>query len=305
LEHWLGGSDSLQPKHAPLLKTLITSLQQDIQNTGLITAPQFPEPQSPLLLVISADALLNQALLPVAAHCGIQIETVPTLEAACKTLSQAHLIPNVILLRWLPDLNSNSASNLDSNPFASLAALQNLAHPSPILVMGESHSLSERLEILRRGVKLFLEASTSPEQVMAAVINLLRESQPSAKVMVVDDDPVWLNTLPTLLKPWGFKVTTLANPEQFWSVLEAVMPDMLVLDVKMPQINGFELCQILRSDPQWQRLPVLFLSVLNDAASQHQAFSVGADDYICKPVIGVALANRILSRLHRVRAYAS
>jgi PleD family two-component response regulator len=73
----------------------------------------------------------------------------------------------------------------------------------------------------------------------------------------------------------------------------------------MPQIDGFELCQILRSDPHWQQLPVLFLSVLTDATSQDRAFTVGADDYLCKPVMGVALANRILSRLHRARAYAS
>jgi PleD family two-component response regulator len=123
--------------------------------------------------------------------------------------------------------------------------------------------------------------------------------------MVIDDDYTWLSTLPTLLKPWGFKVTTLANPEQFWNVLQAVAPDVLVLDVKMPQINGFELCQILRSDPHWQRLPVVFLSSLTDTTSQQQAFIVGADDYLCKPVMGRALAQRILNRLQRIRAYAS
>jgi PleD family two-component response regulator len=78
-----------------------------------------------------------------------------------------------------------------------------------------------------------------------------------------------------------------------------------VLDVNMPQINGFELCQILRSDPKWQRLPVLFLSVLTDSASQQQAFTVGGDDYLCKPLMGGELAKRILNRLQRVSAWAS
>jgi DNA-binding response OmpR family regulator/HPt (histidine-containing phosphotransfer) domain-containing protein len=127
----------------------------------------------------------------------------------------------------------------------------------------------------------------------------------ATKVMIVDDDQTWLRTLPKLLKPWEFKVTTLADVQQFWTVLRTVHPDVLVLDVNMPQINGLELCQLLRNDPQWQRLPVLFLSVLDDSATQNQAFTVGADDYLCKPVKPVDLANRILNRLRRIRAWAS
>jgi len=125
------------------------------------------------------------------------------------------------------------------------------------------------------------------------------------KVMSVDSDRAWLNILPTLLKPWGFKVTTLADPQQFWIILQAVAPDVLILEVDMPEINGFELCQMLRGDRRWQRLPVLFVSVLNDDATQQQAFTAGADDYLCKPVMGVALANRILSRLQRMRDCAN
>jgi DNA-binding response OmpR family regulator len=125
-----------------------------------------------------------------------------------------------------------------------------------------------------------------------------------AKVMIVDDDQDWLRTLPALLNPWGFKITTLAEPQQFWAVLQAVMPDLLVLDVNMPKINGFELCQGLRSDPTWRQLPVLFLSVLTDSQTQNQAFTVGADDYLCKPVLGLHLANRILNRLQRVQSWA-
>lgn len=128
------------------------------------------------------------------------------------------------------------------------------------------------------------------------------EAEAETKVMVVDDDQDWLRSLPQLLSPWGFKLTTLADSQQFWAVLQAVVPDVLVLDVNLPETNGFELCQALRRDPHWQRLPVLFLSVLSDRVTQNQAFTVGADDYLCKPVVGIDLANRILNRLQRVRA---
>jgi len=130
-------------------------------------------------------------------------------------------------------------------------------------------------------------------------------SEQNTKVMIVDDDQHWLKTLPSLLKPWGFKITTLAEPQQFWTVLQSVTPDLLVLDVNMPDMNGFELCQALRHDPRWQRLPILFLSGLTDQSTQNHAFNLGADDYLCKPIMGVDLANRILNRLQRVRAWAT
>ncbi|MDZ7957418.1 MAG: response regulator [Aulosira sp. DedQUE10] len=314
LEYWLGGREPLQPKHAPLMKTLVTALQQDIDHTTLIQMSQLPSGQSPLLLIVSSDAEFNQSLVDVAAIRGIRIEIIPATDVAQALLTNKSVLddlgqdPDVILLR-LPAIRAASGVIDRSSPQVSnfWETLQTFAHryPNlPIVVMGDRGELSDRLEVLRRGGKLFLSAPP-PEQVIDAVVNLLRDPEIPNKVMILDDDQEWLRTLPTLLKPWGFKVTTLADPQQFWAVLQAVAPDALVLDVNMPQINGFELCQVLRSDPHWQRLPVLFLSVLTDSASQNQAFTVGADDYLCKPVMGVELANRILRRLQRVKAWAS
>jgi len=134
-------------------------------------------------------------------------------------------------------------------------------------------------------------------------ISVPDRSRIGTKVMIVDDDIEYLRSMPQLLKPWGFKVTTLADPLEFWTVLQSILPDMLVLDVNMPQINGFELCQALRNNLTWRRLPVLFLSVITDPNTQNLAFSVGADDYLYKPVVGVDLANRILNRLQRVSTW--
>lgn len=131
----------------------------------------------------------------------------------------------------------------------------------------------------------------------------IKQPQAAIKLMVVDDDIDYLRSLPELLAPWEFKVTTLDDPQEFWSVLEAVLPDVLVLDVNIPPFDGIEICQALRSYPQWQRLPVLFLSAVSDLHTQNLAFSVGADDYLCKPISGIDLANRIRNRLQRISAY--
>jgi DNA-binding response OmpR family regulator len=125
------------------------------------------------------------------------------------------------------------------------------------------------------------------------------------KVMIVDNDLDYLRSLPEILKPWGFRVTTLADPRDFWAILESVIPDILVLEINIPPINGLELCQSLRRNRQWQRLPVLFLTVITDFNTQNLAFGVGADDYLCKPIVGSDLAHRIHNRLQRVRSYSN
>ncbi|HEY9639910.1 MAG TPA: response regulator [Coleofasciculaceae cyanobacterium] len=303
LEYWLGGREPLQPKHAPLMQSLVTALQQEIQNTTQIQSDQLPDQPLPRLWLVSSDPTWNQSIAAAAIRCGIQLEITPRLPPPDEWGESP---PQVILLR-LPTLPQPSpeAERLTTNRLLNTLQTVTDRYPAlPVLVIGDRDDLNDRLEVLRRGGKLFLSAQTPTEQVMSTVVHLLRRPDLPAKVMIVDDDRTWLSTLPTLLKPWGFKVTTLADPQQFWTVLQSVTPDVLVLDVNMPQINGFELCQILRSDPRWQRLPVLFLSGLSDAASQHQAFTLGADDYLCKPVMGITLAHRILSRLHRMRACA-
>ena len=117
--------------------------------------------------------------------------------------------------------------------------------------------------------------------------------------MVIDDDVELLQTLPSLLKPWNFQLTTLKDPRQFWEVLPAVDPNLLVLDIEMPYISGIELCKVLRNHPYWRKLPVLFLSVHTDIAIREQVFNIGADDLVNKPVVGKQLAVRILNCLER------
>ena len=122
-----------------------------------------------------------------------------------------------------------------------------------------------------------------------------------ASILIVDDDAIFLNTLRSLLEPWGIKVSTLESPLHFWQVLQVIQPDLVILDVEMPEISGIELCQALRSDPDWQELPVLFLTARQDIQNIQQIFEIGGDDYISKPVVGAELIARINNRLERSR----
>ncbi len=180
--------------------------------------------------------------------------------------------------------------------------LENLFN-SPALLKKNQLELLEVLVLdLEQSIQNTDLIQTPPMMAIAPTSSVFQRvpSKIETKVMIVDDDIDCLRSLHQILKPWGFKVTTLAEPQEFWAVLQAISPDVLVLDINMPEINGFELCQALRSNLHWRHLPVLFLSVMVDANTQNLAFNVGADDYLCKPIIGIDLVNRIHNRLQRV-----
>ncbi len=123
----------------------------------------------------------------------------------------------------------------------------------------------------------------------------------SATLLIVDDDPEMLYLLQTLLQPWGFRLQLLDQPQRFWETLEQVMPDLIILDVEMPHVSGFDLCQMLRNEPRWRELPILLLSAHTEAETIQQVFSVGGDDYIRKPIVAPELVVRILNWLERAQ----
>src|SRR5207253_2916924 len=95
--------------------------------------------------------------------------------------------------------------------------------------------------------------------------------------------------------------TTLADPGRFWAALEEVEPELLILDLDMPGVNGVELCRTVRNDPRWSGLAVMFITASTGAESVELLFNAGADDYVAKPIVGPELVRRVSNRLERVR----
>ncbi|HHP7245215.1 MAG TPA: response regulator [Elainellaceae cyanobacterium] len=177
------------------------------------------------------------------------------------------------------------------------------ARTPPIPTLGlAGDRLIDRLQIVRSGGQGILVNPALPSQIWEMAQQLLQQAQSlTASVLVVDDDPLFLAALRPLLEPWGIRMTGLSDPQQFWDRLQATAPDLLVLDVEMPDISGIELCQAVRTDPTWQDLPILFLTAHRDSDTIQRGFAVGADDYVIKPIVGPELLTRITNRLERIR----
>lgn len=282
--------NSLERTNLPQITELISALQTELQHQPFEETIENALGKNISLLIIDADNEFCQQLETQAHLNKIKTWVASNLEQAKTTLARETI-----------DVLLHQITFPDGKDLAFLEKLHQEQPKLPIVAIAESARLLDRLELVRKGGNVTLQHPVKPKIAIDTVIELLQSSGESAKILLLDDDPQVLLSLEISLQPWGFDLTTLNEPQHFWEVLEDVEPDILILDIEMPEINGIEICQVLRSDRRWQNLPILFLSVHQDEKTQYQAFANGADDYICKPVTGSILANRILNRLKRAK----
>lgn len=116
-------------------------------------------------------------------------------------------------------------------------------------------------------------------------------------ILVVDDTPDNLRLLAALLSGQGYKVRKALNGQMALTTIRQIPPDLILMDINMPEMNGYELCQILKQDPLTQDIPLIFISALNEALDKVKAFQVGGSDYITKPFQGEEVCARIEHQL--------
>jgi len=104
-----------------------------------------------------------------------------------------------------------------------------------------------------------------------------------ANILVVDDTPANLNVLSSILTQQGYKVRPANSGELALMVVQHATPDLILLDIQMPGLDGFEVCRRLKEHDQTRDIPVIFISALDDVLDKVEAFEVGGADYITKP----------------------
>jgi two-component system, sensor histidine kinase and response regulator len=114
-------------------------------------------------------------------------------------------------------------------------------------------------------------------------MNMSPSSSPTFDILVVDDTLEQLRLLSMILEAQGYKVRKAINGEAALQAVEAVPPDLILLDVMMPDMQGYEVCSILKDSPETRNIPVIFVSALDDIYDKILGFNVGAVDYITKP----------------------
>ena len=122
-------------------------------------------------------------------------------------------------------------------------------------------------------------------------------------ILIVDDEPAGRETLESILEPEGYLLVLAENGYQAIEQAKTIQPDVILLDVMMPGMDGFEVCRLIRSEKHLAEVPIIFLTALDDRQSFMKGLESGADDYISKPVDRYELRARLLgiTRLNRYR----
>lgn len=117
-------------------------------------------------------------------------------------------------------------------------------------------------------------------------------------ILVVDDTPANLKVMVDTLTNAGYEVTTAISGERALKQISYDLPDLILLDIQMPGIDGFETCQKLKENPETQDIPVIFMTALADSESIVKGFTLGAVDYITKPVQELEVLARVKTHIH-------
>ncbi len=270
-----------------LVKALSNEIDVSSQNKNNYNLNEYP-----LVLFVDINRVINRDIVNKANDWELQTRIVDSISHARQKLYQEH--PNVAVVEE-SILNSDDGLSL-------LTEFKNRKPSIPVIVLNQETENNH--QIIHDIENIVLQKSASPEQILETAKQLIKKSEAAqATILAVDDDPKILEVLQKLLKHWGITIKTLAEPQKFWETLEEIQPDLLILDVEMPGFSGIELCNQVRNHSHWSELPILFLTVHNQPEIINQVFSVGADDFVSKPIIGQELVTRIVNRLERRKTH--
>jgi diguanylate cyclase (GGDEF)-like protein len=282
------------------LSALVVSIRHELESETTPSSsqrlPVEPTAQQPRVLVVDDDHDFCGLILAEAASLNLPCETVPSPGRARTVCAERP--PAIVLLDLtLPPEELADAYDL-------LTELGSRRPPVPVLVLTGTGAFDDRVEVARRGGRAFLPKSLSPSELLGAAEQfLVRERLQRTKVLIVDDDPAILAAMRALLEDREIEVSTLDAPFRFWETLEEIAPELLILDVNMPGVNGPELCRVVRSDPRWNQIAVIFVTSSKDPETIDAIFQAGADDYLAKPIAQRELITRVSNRLERIRLH--
>lgn len=172
----------------------------------------------------------------------------------------------------------------------------------PVIMMSARTDMVARLRALRAGAKAYLPKPLDIVQLNQKIQQLLQENlQTGDRILLVDDDTELLMVYKNALLNAGFVVETVAKPLQLMQKLSEFRPDAVVLDYQMPGCDGLELGRLMRQDPNFMTLPIVFVSASPKAAVEQEMFTIVGNAFLAKPVDLHSLSQTLRQQISRSR----
>ena len=247
----------------------------------------------------------KKRLFLLTANPGLSHDICHTLDSfgyQCLGFSTFNIL-RIGLEQSLPDALIIDFSLLDSAAQGYLNDLQSrLKEQLPLIALANDNSFTQQLRAVRVGAQGFF---TQPVD-LPALENRLegcfnqRHSEPF-RVLIIDDDLALAARFEAVLSSSGMLAEVLDAPTALLDVMTRFTPDVVLMDVNMPEYSGPELAQLIRLNDDWLRIPIIYLSAETDTRVQMAALIKAGDDFITKPISDSDLLNAVYSRSQRAR----
>jgi diguanylate cyclase (GGDEF)-like protein len=257
-----------------------------IARAGIVT--RIPE-----VLLVSPDPAVAATLAPLIEQEGHAARPLSTRAAASQALGQS-----------LPDALIVEAALGDGSGYDVIDQLRALpgGEAVPVFVLGPRGGFMDKVQAIHGGADGYFEKPVDWKALMRRLQHLLDASQShAARILSVEDDPEEAAYVKSILESGGYEVAVCADPKRFETALGEFRPDLVLMDILLPDISGYDLVRYLRQDERNAALPVLFLTTESQMQSRFRSAQVGGDDHLTKPIVPPVLLSVVASRLERAR----
>lgn len=170
-----------------------------------------------------------------------------------------------------------------------------------MICISQTRDLEQRLLALRSGVDAYYVTPVDTQELAERVLEMASPQGDRYRILIVEDDQSQADFAASILRKSGMKTAVITESMKVIEALDAFRPDLILMDLYMPNANGIELTTIIREHPDFITTPIVFLSGEQDTDKQLQALSVGGDDFLSKPIRPRYLINTITNRVQRAR----
>jgi two-component system aerobic respiration control protein ArcA len=147
---------------------------------------------------------------------------------------------------------------------------------------GSGKSINTK-KLVEKIEKITRDKITAAKVVSLSDFRALQKKEEPKSILVIDDDETMRNALKRIFESEGYRVLVAADGTQLSAVMDESPLELIVLDIGLPWINGFELCKLLKENPDLKKIPLVFISAKTSELDVRRGFEVGCDDYIKKP----------------------
>ncbi len=250
------------------------------------------------IYVVDDDELLARDIAVQLEYFGYQVKVFNQLDSLSAAIAQQ--APSVVIM----DMMFGQIEQAGAAEISRLRATMDTQFPC--IFMSTANTFSTRLAAVRAGGAAYF---SKPVDILALTDRLdaltVKNEFLSFRILIVDDDLITADYYSTILKRGGMEIRILLNPKDIFSAISEFQPELILMDVYMPDCNGIELAKLIRQESRYLDIPIVFLSSEENFGKQLDAIKSGADDFLTKPIEPTHLISSLTSRGERHRALRS